>query len=398
MKLRHALLALAALGTLSRTSLAQECASAPSEWVFCDDFESTQDQDGNLGLWDDQGLHPPNLVVTSDASRVHSGSRSLEITAHKGSDTGGGPAKWFLPGYDAVHVRFWVRFSADYNYPHHMVFVGANEASNQWSAFGTAGCRPSGSNFFTTSIEPFSNSGANAPPGAWGFYTYSVNMQCDPGASCSNYADPQQICNDCATKGSPCNNGPECCWGANNMTTPAVISPRAQWVCVEALVEANSGGASNGSQTLWIDDAEVGSWSNIQFRTDDALKINSLGLWHYVTDDVYATGQTEETVWFDDVVVSTAKIGCGASGPGTGGSGGAAAGGSTGTGAASSGGAPSGGSSNGGSSSGSGGSNASGSSDDGGCGCRSASGPPGRGWFLFSVALGALVLLRRRTC
>lgn len=54
----------------------------------------------------------------------------------------------------------------------------------------------------------------------------------------------------------------------------------------------------------------------ILFRTDDALKINSLGLWHYVTDDSYAPGQTSETVWFDDVVVSTSPIGCGPGGPG----------------------------------------------------------------------------------
>jgi hypothetical protein len=297
----------------AQLAAAQECASPSPDWVFCDDFESSADQDGALGLWEDQGLGPQNLVIEEDPSIVHGGQRALRITAHKGQDTGGGPTKWFLPGYDEVYVRFWTRFAADYHYLHHMVFIGASQASNMWSAFGTAGCRPSGSNFFVTQVEPFSENGDHAPPGAWGFYTYSTDMQCDTGSNCANYADPQQICNDCATKGSPCSNGLECCWGTNNIADPAVASPLGRWTCVEARVQANTGGQANGSQTLFIDGVMVGEWSGIRFRTDDALKLNSLGLWHYVTDDVYAAGQTEQTLWFDDVVVSTAPIGCGGS-------------------------------------------------------------------------------------
>src|SRR5262245_6136319 len=254
---------------------AQECSSPQPEWVFCDDFESGTDQNGQLGLWDDQGLGPQNLVIATEADKVHSGARALEITAHKGLDTGGGPTKWYLPGYDQIYIRFWTRFAVDYSYLHHFVFIGASEADNQWAAFGTAGCRPSGSNFFVTQVEPFSEGGKNPPPGAWGFYTYSKDMQCDPGASCSNYADPQAICDECATKGSPCSNGLECCWGANDVTCPPVLPMLGSWTCVEARVQANTGGQSNGSQTLWIDGADVGTWSGIQFRTDENLKINS---------------------------------------------------------------------------------------------------------------------------
>src|SRR5262245_38597358 len=199
---------------------AQVCAAPKADWLFCDDFESAQDKNGALGLWDDQGLHPANLVISTTPANVHGGARSLEITSHKGADTGGGPSKWFLPGADTVHLRFWVRFSANYNYAHHLVFLGANQASDKWSAFGTAGCRPNGRNFFTTQVEAFSESGRHRPPGAWGFYSYSNDMQCDPGATCQNYANPTQICSDCAMRGSPCNNGPECCWGTNDIASP----------------------------------------------------------------------------------------------------------------------------------------------------------------------------------
>lgn len=326
-------LVVAALITIAARAGAQECASPKSEWLFCDDFESSQDQNGNLGLWDDQGLGPQNLVITTNPADVHRGARALEITAHKGQDTGGGPTKWYLPGVDDVYVRFWTRFSTSYNYLHHMVFIGASEASNKWSAFGTAGCRPSGTNFFVTQVEPFGENGQHAPPGAWGFYTYSNDMACDPGATCANYNDPQQVCNDCATKGSPCTNGLECCWGANDIATPPVIATLGTWTCLEARVQANTNGQSNGVQTLWVDGTQVGQWPGIRFRTDDALKINSIGLWEYVTDDVYASGQTEETLWFDDVVVSTTRIGCGATpdGGAAAGSGGVSSGGAGGS-------------------------------------------------------------------
>lgn len=308
----HSLARVGLLTLLLTTPLrAQECANAPTAWLFCDDFESGADQTGNLGLWDDQGLAPSNLVLTSDPNLVHSGKRSLEITAHKGSDNGGGPTKWFLPGVDEVYLRFWVRFAPNYSYTHHLVFLGANASNDKWAAFGTAGCRPGGSNFFATQVEPFSDFGQHPPPGAWGFYRYSMDMACDPGGSCANYANPQQICNECAQKGSPCSNGPECCWGANDKASPAATSKLGSWTCVEARVAANAGGNADGSQTLWLDDSEVGSWNGIRWRSDDDLKLNAVGLWHYVTDDSYQAGQSQQTLWFDDVVVSTTRIGCG---------------------------------------------------------------------------------------
>lgn len=386
----HAVLfALGAVVFWSGSTFAADCTNPGADWLFCDDFEGSDTQDGNLGKWDEQGLSPSNSILSTDPARVHGGARSLEITAHKGADTGGGPTKWFLPGVDTVYVRYWLQFSANYNYPHHMVFIGASEASNQWAAFGMAGCRPSGSNFFAVSVDLFSQ-GNHPPPGAFGLYSYSVDMQCDPGANCTNYADPQAICDECASKGSPCNAGPECCWGANNLSTPAAVSPLEQWVCVEAKISANTGGQPNGAQTLWIDDQEVGDWNGTLFRTDDALKINSLGLWHYVTDDSYAPGETEQTVWFDDVAISTTRIGCGDVVPSTGGGGGTSTGGSSGAtaggsgpGGTSSGGANPGWGSNGGSTA------ARAGEDDGGCGCRTRGSSPQNGALfltLFAIA------------
>ncbi len=66
---------------------------------------------------------------------------------------------------------------------------------------------------------------------------------------------------------------------------------------------------------MWIDGVKAGEWGGIRWRSDDTLRVNALALWHYVTDDNYAAGQTQQTVWFDDVVVSTQYVACAGSQP-----------------------------------------------------------------------------------
>jgi MYXO-CTERM domain-containing protein len=135
-----------------------------------------------------------------------------------------------------------------------------------------------------------------------------------------------------------------------------------------------------------------------------------------VTDDSYASGQTEKTVWVDDVVVSTAPIGCGAdpadagARPSAGGAPSSGSGGATTT----SGGTSSGGSSSGGTTAGSGSAATSGgspgtlgidggsaepvssSSDDGGCGCGCRMAGPRYNARAIVLLVGLSVLAGRR--
>ncbi|HJZ87455.1 MAG TPA: hypothetical protein VKN99_19910 [Polyangia bacterium] len=395
-RLRWVMVVLLASPFLGRLARAQECANPPAGTIFCDDFEASADQNGQLGLWDDQGSAPGNLVLTTTAGHVFAGQRALEMTAHKGLDTGGGPLKWFLPGYDQVYARFYVQFDTNYHYLHHFVTLLANQASDRWSAFGMAGCRPSGTNFFTSGLEPWFDWGNNAPPGAWNFYTYYPDMSCDPGARCSTYADPQSICTQCGTRGSPCASGLECCWGNSFLPSPLRIPTLSAWYCMEMMVQANTGGQANGSQSMWVDGTQVGQWGGIRWRTDDSLKINALALWHYVTDDNYAAGQTSETVRFDNVVVSTSRIGCvQVAGPDGGAGSGGGPGGSAGGGAGGAGGA--GGSAGGGGAGGGGGPNPAGGSASSGCGCAlgEAAGAAGAGTVVL-LLMGLLGAAGRR--
>jgi len=133
-------------------------------------------------------------------------------------------------------------------------------------------------------------------------------MSCDPGSSCANYADPQAICDGCAQKDMPCNNGLECCWGNLFRPSPDVPFPLDQWVCFEMMMKVNDVGQANGEMAYWINGALAHEVKTMDFRTDDMLKVNLVRLQHYIT-----TGDANNhsnRIWFDDVVVSPEPIGC----------------------------------------------------------------------------------------
>ena len=99
----------------------------------------------------------------------------------------------------------------------------------------------------------------------------------------------------------------------------------SQWTCVELMVAMNSpASASNGELAVWIDGAEVanfrpgapnGSWdgsgnwrmgggssfSGFRWRDTASLGLNWVKLQNY---------NAVPRVWFDDVVVSTERVGC----------------------------------------------------------------------------------------
>ncbi len=112
--------------------------------LFADNFEGR-----NLKKWDD--VHG-SIVVTN--SRPHGGKYCVEIEMVRGKNTGGDAKKWFMPGHDKVYVRFYAKFSADYQYNHHFVWLGANQRTNKWSAFGKAGLKPDGT-YYSTGMEPW---------------------------------------------------------------------------------------------------------------------------------------------------------------------------------------------------------------------------------------------------
>ncbi len=138
----------------------------------------------------------------------------------------------------------------------------------------------------------------------WDFYTYWMHMRGNPGDTFF--------------------------WGNDFNPLPPAQVVKGQWICVEFMVKLNAPlGAYNGEQAFWINGQKKhhlglgfprGYWvwdsfhphpdsapfEGFQWRIVDSLKANYFWLEFYMTQG--PQGQ-RDTVWFDDVVVSTRYIG-----------------------------------------------------------------------------------------
>jgi predicted amidohydrolase len=252
---------------------------------FADNFES-----GDLKKWDQQR----RAVMTED--KPHGGRWCVHMPMERGKNHGADAIKWFMPGNDVVYARFYVKFSADYQYNHHFVWLGANQRTNKWSAFGKAGLKPNGT-YYSTGMEPWFAWGKNPPPGEVNLYTYYLDME--PDRKMDKF------------------------WGngffppgpgkGTAASTARVIPPLDQWQCWEFMIQANTApDKADGKQAMWVDGKLIGEFTGIRWRNDLDLKVNCFWLEHYGYDEGDPTKQfwkDSQAVWFDDVVVARRYVG-----------------------------------------------------------------------------------------
>jgi hypothetical protein len=255
------------------------------EVFFADNFES-----GDMTRWDQQ----KRAVITQE--KPNAGHWCVQMAMERGKNHGADAIKWFMPGADAVYARFYVKFSPDYQYNHHFVWLGANQRTNKWSAFGKAGLKPNGT-YYSTGMEPWFAWGKNPPPGEVNLYTYYLDMERDP--KMDKYWGNGFF---------PPGPGKGKAAGASR-----VIPPLNQWQCWEFMIQANTGSdKADGKQAMWIDGKLIGEFTGIRWRHDMDLKVNCLWLEHYGYDEGDPTKpywKESQSVWFDDVVVARRYIG-----------------------------------------------------------------------------------------
>lgn len=242
--------------------------------IFCDGFES-----GTLGLWQD-GVDSSRHRVTAADSDVVSGQRSLEVVYPAGAD-GGWMTRWFMPGYDHVFARIYVKVQPGWRCGGNctkLIAFYANRVDDRWSGFGKAGIRPTGQDYFYAGLAT-SNWHRQPDPGEVIFYSYHPEMrQAKDGQFWGNFSyqdDPREA-----------------------------LRP-GRWYCVEFEVQANSPGQHDGYQNMWIDGVRKGRVSGIRWRDSSDIRINAFQL--TFSGSVPVT----QRMWMDDVVVSTERIGCG---------------------------------------------------------------------------------------
>ncbi len=283
--------------------------------VFAEDFED-RSLDTVLARWESVSAREI-MTLSPDVPAGSGGKQSLLMSHVGGKNHGGHLYRRLLPGYDMLHVRFYVKFDPDCAPIHHFFHVGGYHPPTPWPQ-GGAGQRPRGDDRFSTGVEPFGNAWR------WDYYSYWMEMRGSP------------------PRGKT--------WGNSFIHNPATNVEKGRWTCLELMMKMNDVGKSNGEMALWIDGALVshlgegfpnGKWifdkfipgdggeslrwndekaqaerfqvpaggkpfDGFRWRNDEKLKINFLWVLLYITK---APPDHLSKIWFDQIVVAKQYIG-----------------------------------------------------------------------------------------
>lgn len=284
--------------------------------IFVEDFEGVTSVSELAQRWDSVS-HPELMSFSQDLPPGSVGRQSLQVAHVGGQSDGAHLYRRLHPGYDRLHLRFYVKFDPGCNPIHHFVHIGGYNPPTPWPQ-GGAGVRPEGDRRFSTGIEPHGNRWV------WDYYTYWMEMGGSP------------------PRGQT--------WGNSFIRNDNLKVERDRWICVELMMKMNDAGDSNGEMALWIDGKRVshlgkgfpkGKWNydkflpdeggegirwndqtgspetfqvpagglpfrGFQWRTDEKLNLNYLWLLVYITT---APAGHVSKVYFDDIAVATGYIG-----------------------------------------------------------------------------------------
>jgi len=233
--------------------------------IFQDGFES-----GSLSAWTQDPGNNGRYSTTTSAARVKSGTRSLEAL-YTPTNGYGLLARWFMPGYDEVYVKFDVMFEEGFQNMRgdgagmHYFVVSGNRIDDSKSSFGIAGRVPNGTDFFYAGIDPEEVSLPTLQP--FSYYTYYPDMSC-----CYGNRWKQQL--------------------------PKIALVGGQWQEVVFRIKLNTPGQYDGSQTMWINGVKQIDVQNMRWRTTTDLRINEVSFQNYMPG-----GLKTQHVWVDDVIV-----------------------------------------------------------------------------------------------
>ncbi len=272
---------------------ADRCANAPAAWVFCSGFE-----EGNKAIWDDYDGNPDteNQLVSEPGPVGAPANHVVRLRVPPGR--GGSDLVQVLPAtYDRLYTRWYIRYEPGFNFaaPNHGGGLHAGDRND----LGRSGIRPTGADYFGAWVD-YSTGDPHTPF----FYSYYRGMYQD-------CVDPD---GSCWGDSFPCiyDDGSTFCTNASHRPThPLVDLQTGVWYCVETFVDAGApsadGAAATGALALWVDGQSLGAWSQLWLRTTPDVRLSLLWLSLFHHDDAHST----VGVMYDDVVVSTERVGCG---------------------------------------------------------------------------------------
>jgi hypothetical protein len=275
------------------------------------------------------------LTIVSDGSTARAGSgflRSTVTTADLEADQyiSSSTRVTFDRTVDEIYWRFYARFPNVAPNPHHWIRMAAGNDS--FNSSGLANTVPPGDEGFWFDFDANNDDQFN-------FYVYWYEMR-------------SGRCNDgSATPGCAGDQGTTYYYGNVFQPPDQAAFPRDEWFCVEIHAKANTVASSDGELSFWVDDALIGdygpghpdgTWLRAQFHTDGCtfsactppapfegfdfrsasdVRFKSIFLDAYYERDTSANKRAvlegrglavsdEQTIYYDDVVVATERIGC----------------------------------------------------------------------------------------
>lgn len=324
--------------TLSETYPRDVGMAADERVLFFDDFEQ------GWGRWDFPNRDTEHLFIENEPgsadndvlrSTVTRQQLLLDQTPPSPEPPGDGNISastraTFDRRVDTLYWRFRVRFAGIAPNPHHWARVSAG--TNDFGSSGRANLVPSGDEGFWFNFDATNDNDFE-------FYAYWYNMR---SGNCNNGT---------TTPGCAGDQGHSNYYGNSFRPKPPTTFPRDQWFCVEMMGKANSVGAADGELAFWIDDqlvehyrpgAPSGTWlretfhsggcsfsactppapfEGFDFRSTADVRFKRIYLDAYNQLDTFdrkigaleskgLTVSREQTIYYDDVVAATERIGC----------------------------------------------------------------------------------------
>jgi len=269
-----------------------ECDDSMPEWVFCSGFE-----EGSKAIWDDYDGNPDseNKLVADAGPWGVAGNHVARLRVPAGR--GGSDLVKLLPPHDLLYARWYVAYEPGFNFdaPNHGSALFAGDRNN----LGRSGIRPDGTDVISAGVEYSPSLHVNST------YVYYRGMYQD-------CADPDGAC---WGDSLPCiyDEGQSYCTRAADRPVAGNAAPALQtgrWYCVELMLDAgfpsSSEDGAGGALDWWIDGQEMGPFRGLWMRTVPDLQVDILWLSLFHHDDQHSL----LGVLYDDVVVSTARVGC----------------------------------------------------------------------------------------
>lgn len=259
-----------------------ECASPAAAWIWCDDFESDRlasyfevnTASGNFGRASGVGRES-SFGIRGRWTAGASNAGALHLAFGQTPQAYMDPVDAGTTKYRDIYWRFYVRRQAG------------------WT--GGGGDKLTRAHIFAS---PSSFAQAFAAH-VWSSGTGHQFLALDPASGTD----------EAGTLQTTSYNDPNLRYlGLTLGTTPLFSTANAnRWYCVEARLKLNDAGSSNGEFHLWIDGAVEASQTGRNFiGAYDAYGINAIYLENFWNDG----SPVEQERYFDNFVVSTARIGC----------------------------------------------------------------------------------------